>query len=247
MPKTIVIFGAGTGLGSSVARRFGSEGYQVALVGRRPAPLRALVSELAGIGVDAAAFPADLSDTAAIPDLLATITAHYGRIDVVEYAPITTAPFTPAADLTPEAMQGFINLYLLTPIEIVNRVLPPMLARGFGGILIGQGSSASQPAPFMSGVGPAMAAARNYIHSLHGEVAARGVYAGSLLVNAMIAGSAGHAAMTSGELTLDLPDDFVIPTVDPAELAELLWHQLDRRDRIEVLHPEGDSSAVVSR
>jgi NAD(P)-dependent dehydrogenase (short-subunit alcohol dehydrogenase family) len=35
MSKTIAIFGAGTGLGISTARRFGREGYQVALIGRR--------------------------------------------------------------------------------------------------------------------------------------------------------------------------------------------------------------------
>lgn len=34
MSKTIAVFGAGTGLGASVARRFGREGYRVALVPR---------------------------------------------------------------------------------------------------------------------------------------------------------------------------------------------------------------------
>ena len=35
MSKTIAIFGGGTGLGISTARRCGREGYQVALIGRR--------------------------------------------------------------------------------------------------------------------------------------------------------------------------------------------------------------------
>ena len=41
MSKTIVIFGAGTGLGISTARRIGREGYQVALIGRRAPALDA--------------------------------------------------------------------------------------------------------------------------------------------------------------------------------------------------------------
>jgi short-subunit dehydrogenase len=55
--KTMAIFGAGTGLGSSVATRFGREGYRVALVARRAAPLQELVADLAKAGVEAQAFP----------------------------------------------------------------------------------------------------------------------------------------------------------------------------------------------
>ena len=46
MSKTIVIFGAGTGLGISTARRLGPEGYQVALIGRRAPALWTLVDQL---------------------------------------------------------------------------------------------------------------------------------------------------------------------------------------------------------
>ncbi|MDG4781005.1 SDR family NAD(P)-dependent oxidoreductase [Micromonospora sp. WMMD961] len=245
MSKTVAIFGAGTGLGLSVARRFGREGYRVALVGRRPDALDRLVAELTTDGIEAAAFPADLTRTAEVPALLAAITARYGGIDVVEYAPITTAPFIPAAELTPEVAQGFVKLYLLTPLEIVRQVLPAMIERGDGGILITQGATAVNPAPFMSGVGPAMAAARNYLHSLHGEVAGKGVYVGTLMVNAMILGSAGHRAMTAGELGVHMPQGIEIPTVDPVDLADLLWKLLVTRDRVEVVHPDVDHGSAV--
>jgi len=89
-------------------------------------------------------------------------------------------------------MQSFLNLHLLTPIEIVRQVLPSMIEKRQGAILITLGSSAVHPSPFMSGVGPAMAAVRNYVHSLHAEVADKGVYVGTLLVGALILGSAWH-------------------------------------------------------
>jgi len=242
--KTIAIFGAGTGLGLAAARRFGREGYCVALVGRRREALDALVTELAADAIDATAFPADLGLTAQIPALLSAITERYGSIDVVQYAPITLEPFIAAADLTTEVMQGFVNLYLLTPIQILREVLPGMIERGFGGIFIGQGGSAINAAPFASGLGPAMAAARNYLHSLHGEIADKGVYAGALTVNGMIAGSAAHQAITSGELTLNLPEGFAFPTVDPADLADGLWDLLTKRDRVEITYPETDPTSA---
>lgn len=237
MDKTIAIFGAGTGLGASVARRFGREGFRVALVGRRLRPLDALVAELTTEGIEAAAFPADLTRTAGVPALVAAIMERFGRIDVVEYAPISPTPFTPAMELTAEALTDLVSLYLLTPVELVQAVLPQMLERGDGGILVGHGLSAVEGTPFMSGVGPVMAAARNYLYSLNGELASRGVYAGTLAVGAMIERSESHQALAAGELSFDLPGGVPIPTVDPDDLAEQFWNLLSKRDRVEQVHP----------
>ncbi|MEU7943148.1 SDR family NAD(P)-dependent oxidoreductase [Micromonospora taraxaci] len=236
MSKTITVFGAGSGLGSSIAHRFGREGYRVALVARRRAPLDGLAARLRAEGVEADVFTADLTRTAEIPALIGQIMDRFGAIDVVEYAPITTEPFTPATQLDAAKVQHYVNLYLLTPVEIVRAVLPGMLDRGAGGILIGQGVSAVHPMPFMSGVGPAMAAARNYVQTLNGELADQGVYAGVLHVAAMIKGSAGYDAMVSGELPTGM-DVAQIPTVHPDDLADTMWAMLTKRDRAEAIVP----------
>jgi NADP-dependent 3-hydroxy acid dehydrogenase YdfG len=226
MPRTVVVFGAGAGLGAAVARRFGLAGYRVALVARDEDRLNGLVTELAAEGGEAAE----------IPGLIARIRERFERIDVIEYAPVTTDLFVRATDLDVATAQHYVNLYLLTPIAIVREVLPEMLARGEGGILIGQGVSAVRPMPNLSGLGPAMAAARNYLLSLNGEIAAQGVYAGVLHIAAMIRGSAGHRMATSGELSVGI--DFTkIPTVDPADLADTLWEMLTKRDRAEDVVP----------
>ena len=70
MSKTIAVFGAGAGLGISTARRFGREGYQVAMIGRRAHTLGMLVDQLMEEGINAAAFPADLAQTSSNPKLI---------------------------------------------------------------------------------------------------------------------------------------------------------------------------------
>jgi short-subunit dehydrogenase len=238
MSKTIAVFGAGTGLGASVARRFGREGYRVALVARRREPLDLLAGQLADEGIEAAVFTADLLRTAEIPALVAAIRQRFGRIDVVEYSPISTAMlFTAAAELTTDRLRDLVNLYLLTPVELVRAVLPEMLERGDGGILIGHGPTAVEPVPYLSGVGPVMAAMRNYVYSLHGELAHKGVYAGTLLVGAAVERSAGHQAMVAGDLELDLPPDIEIPVVDPDDLADRCWDLYTKRDQVEEIYP----------
>ncbi|WP_310731079.1 SDR family NAD(P)-dependent oxidoreductase, partial [Burkholderia multivorans] len=50
-PRTIVITGAGTGIGAACARRFARGGDRVVLIGRRPAPLEALAAETGGLAL----------------------------------------------------------------------------------------------------------------------------------------------------------------------------------------------------
>ncbi|MGW0582293.1 SDR family NAD(P)-dependent oxidoreductase [Streptomyces sp. NPDC002920] len=245
MSKVIAVFGAGTGLGASVARRFGREGFRVALVARRKDRLDTLVAQLAEEGVEAAAFPADLSDAAAVPGLVDAIRDRFGRIDVVEYAPIAAdMTFTPATELDAATLESLARLYLFTPVEVFHAVLPEMIERGDGAVLMGTGYSAVQPMPNASGVGPAMAGARNYLYSLNAELADKGVYAGTLSVAALIANSAAAVAVEAqtgapvGTEPITMPNGFELPVVDPDDLAEHYWDMYTKRDRVERIHPE---------
>ncbi|MFF4806340.1 SDR family NAD(P)-dependent oxidoreductase [Streptomyces sp. NPDC002144] len=237
MSKVIAVFGAGTGLGLSVARRFGREGFRVALVARRKERLDALVAQLADEGVEATAFPADLSDPAGVPALVDAIRDHFGRIDVVEYGPIgADQAFSPAAQLDAATLEKISRVLLLTPVEVFRAVLPELTERGDGALLMTTGYTAVQGVPHISGPGPVMSAARNYVYALNGELAGTGVYAGTLTIAALITGSESYEAATKGDI--DLPDTGIeFPVVHPDELAEHYWNLYTRRDRVELAHP----------
>ncbi|MFD2468547.1 SDR family NAD(P)-dependent oxidoreductase [Amycolatopsis silviterrae] len=226
MSKTLVILGAGTGLGPAIARRFGREGFRVALVARNRDRLAALADGLVEEGIEAAAFTADLARPAEIPALVGAIRDRFERIDVVSYSPLDLNGFTPAVDLTPAIQQRLLDLYFLTPMALVQAVLAELRERGEGSILISQSVSATQPAPVLSGIGPAMAATRNYIQSLAAEISLDGVHAATLQIGAMIKGSAVHAALLSG--AIEPHPEF--PDIDPADIAETLWEMHAKRD-----------------
>src|SRR5260370_35415180 len=87
MSKTIAVFGAGRGMGRSVARRFGREGFQVALVARNQTRLDAYTGELAENGIKAAGFAGDITDRDALPGMIKAITARLGPMNAREYPP----------------------------------------------------------------------------------------------------------------------------------------------------------------
>ncbi|MES9743787.1 SDR family NAD(P)-dependent oxidoreductase, partial [Priestia megaterium] len=51
--KNIVIVGAGPGLGMSIAKKFGKNGFRVALIARNEEKLNHLVIELEQLGIEA--------------------------------------------------------------------------------------------------------------------------------------------------------------------------------------------------
>jgi short-subunit dehydrogenase len=85
--KRAVVIGASSGIGAQIARELARRGYALALLARRADELRALCAELnaAAAAPLAAAYPHDVTDTAAIPALFQTLLADFGRIDSVIY------------------------------------------------------------------------------------------------------------------------------------------------------------------
>lgn len=234
--KSIAVFGAGPGLGQAVAHRYAQEGYTVVLVGRHQERLDLLAKELTKLGATAHVITADLSDTNAIPALATKIRNKVNYLDAFYYAPTPDNGFVPAAKLTPQHIQDFMSLILYTLLALVQEFLPHMLEQGDGAILTAQGASSVRGLPNMSGPGPVQAAQRNYLQSLHAEVAEKGVYVGMLYIGVAIENSAFHTelerAKAAGEPVWEMP------TVDPAQLADLLWTMHSAKGEPEVTYPE---------
>ena len=232
--QTIAIFGAGTGLGASLAKRFGREGFQVALVARRAGVLEEMVAQLAGEGIEAHAFASDLTEIEGIPALVASIENRLGPISTAVYAPVSShIAFVPAVDLDAAKLRTMADILMYSPIEVSKALLTGMLSRGTGSIVLVGGLSALVTMPGLSGVGPLMAATRNYALTLNAEVAGKGVYAGTVSIGAMISRSTGMRLMTESGATIDPR----FPVIDPDDIADEIWTRTMTRDQAEAILP----------
>jgi len=114
---TIAIVGAGPGLGLSIARRFGREGFHVGLIARRLEALEDCARQLTAEGIDAAAHSADAGDERQLTAALDSIGRRFGGIDVLEFSPMpfSEMPRYTAAATTVDDVMHHLRVQTPTP------------------------------------------------------------------------------------------------------------------------------------
>jgi NADP-dependent 3-hydroxy acid dehydrogenase YdfG len=85
MAKTTLVCGYGPGISSAVAKKFGAEGFSVALVARSKETLAVGAAALEAAGIKARAFPADLTNPEAVKKLVADVRRDLGPITVIHW------------------------------------------------------------------------------------------------------------------------------------------------------------------
>jgi short-subunit dehydrogenase len=222
MAKTIVISGYGPGISSAVATKFGSEGFQVALVARDAKKLEAAAKSLAASGVTARAFPCDLSDNSALAPLIASVRAAFGPITVLHwnaYAPlagdITTSD---VSELRTVLDVGVINL--VTTIQLAlpdmrgSSDAPAILVTG-GGFALYNPQIDQAAAKFGSmGLAISKAAQHKLVGVLHQKLKDDGIYVGEVTVLGLVKGTTHDRGNA---------------TVEPSAIAERFWEMYRAR------------------
>lgn len=225
MSKTIVICGYGPGISDAVARKFGAEGYRVALVARRADKLEAGVAALKEKGISAAAFVTDLGDAAAVQAMIASVHATLGPIAVVHYNAYTGG----AGDLTTASADALRRSFDVSVGGLVAAVQAAHadLKAAKGAVLVTGGGFCLYD-PRIDAMATQFQAADLAIgkaaqHKLTGLLAAKlkadDIYVGEVVVMGMVKGT----AFDSGNASLDAND-----------IAAKFWDLSQSRDTLSV-------------
>jgi NADP-dependent 3-hydroxy acid dehydrogenase YdfG len=220
MAKTILVCGYGPGISDAVARRFGREGYAVALVGRTAERLEAGVASLEKDGLRAKAFPADVGDVDAVKKLVAAARSALGPIGVVHW----NAYQHLAGDLLTakiDDLRKVLDTGVFGLVAAVQEALPDLKANQ-GAVLVTGGSLCTYDPAVDSmavqwgamGLAIAKAAQHKTVGLLHAKLKADGVYAGEVTVGGIVKGT----AFDRGQGTLD-----------PKAIADTFWDIQKRR------------------
>ena len=189
--KTAVVTGASSGIGKAIAQRLVDGGARVALVGRSEERLR----EAASDWPDGSwlALPCDVRDSAAVQAMAARAEEELGRVDILVNSAgvFKVAPLT---ELDDETWRDLWETNVNGTLFPTRALLPGMVERGLGYVVIISSVAAHRGYAGMTGYGATKHAVTGFARALTTEVRRQGVR----VVNAFV-GPCGHADMGGRE------------------------------------------------
>ncbi len=214
MPATIVITGAGRGIGAATAQRLaGLPGARLALVARSADQLEAVAAACRRRGAEALALPADVTDERAVNAAAAVALDRFGAPDLLVSNAGAFRPGT-LLETSPAEFRAQVEVNLTSGFLVTRAFLPPMLERRRG-LIVYVGSVASVRA-YPSGA--AYCAAKHGLLGLARSVREETKPHG-LRVTALLPG----ATLTESWASTDLPEERFIAPEDIAEVIAGLY------------------------
>lgn len=196
MNKVVLVTGASRGIGRETALAFARAGFDVAISARTledgqrhdhsltgadgkalPGSLASVAAEIRALGRQAWCIPMDLLDAESVRAAAELLMQQAGRIDVLVNNAVYQGGDLNATflQLTPETLERMYRGYILAPVLLTQRLLPPMLEQGAGVIInVTSGAGESNPpvAADRGGWGYAYAAGKAAVSRLSGVLKA---------------------------------------------------------------------------
>lgn len=169
--KVIWISGASSGIGAALAQEYYKRGAYVILSARREQQLQALATQL---GARAAVLPMDVTDIATMATLHDSAVSFFGPIDIlINNAGISQRGSVIDTDI--HTVQKIMNVNFIGNVALAKAVLPSMLARSTGHIVVISSLVGKLSTPFRSSYAASKHALHGYYDALRAEVADQGV------------------------------------------------------------------------
>lgn len=165
--KRYWLIGASEGLGAALARKLNSAGVEVIVSARNEDRLRELVAELPG---KASYVTVDVSDRASVESAAAEI----GQIDGMVYLAGVYWPFK-AQDWNAEQAEAMADVNFSGAVRAVGAVIPQMVARDAGHIVITGSLSGFRGLPGAIGYAASKAGTMSLAESLYADLRKTGV------------------------------------------------------------------------
>jgi len=169
-----LVTGASQGIGEALATELAARGHSLIITARREEVLTELAARLVdryGVAVEVRAV--DLTDPAERAKLCEELA---GRDISILCANAGTATFGPVSALDPAAERAQMQLNAIAVHDLTLAVLPGMIERGAGGILISGSAAGNSPIPNNATYAATKAFVNTFSESLRGELRDSGVH-----------------------------------------------------------------------
>jgi NADP-dependent 3-hydroxy acid dehydrogenase YdfG len=172
--RVAVVVGVGAGLGAALARRFAA-GYNVALIARSATVIGPLADEIRTAGGSALPIPSDATREEHISAAHEQIQRELGPIEILMYNG-GRRPMGRLMETTPEVFEQTWRLHTFGAFLWARQVVPEMLQRGSGAILITGATAGIRPWPNSAAFAPAKFAVRGLAQVMARDLHPRGIH-----------------------------------------------------------------------
>lgn len=185
--KVAAITGAASGIGLACAKRLIAAGARVILVDRDG---EALAQACASLGDKAIALEVDVTDPASVAGMTPQILATAGALDIF-HANAGAYVGGPVSEGDPDAWDRMLNLNVNAVFRSIHAVLPHMIARRTGDILVTSSVAGVVPVVWEPVYTASKHAVQAFVHTLRRQMIPHGLRVGAVLpgpvVTALIA------------------------------------------------------------
>ncbi|KAL2017413.1 hypothetical protein VTK56DRAFT_2215 [Thermocarpiscus australiensis] len=191
--KTLLVVGAGPGIGRAVATLFASKRYtNVVLVARRAEQLKAgqaAVEQAVGAQVKVKTYAVDITDTTALLRALDDADAAFGKPECVFFNAARVLP-SPLLDHDVKEIEYDLKITVSALYVLAQRYIPHLIALASSNdpsankpaLMVTNSALPMQPVPQLFALSLTKAAQRNLVQSLHMTYAPQGVHVGVINV-----------------------------------------------------------------
>jgi len=183
--KVAVVLGVGPGLGAAVAHRFAREGFVVGLMARSSEQLTQIQSEIEQSGGKALSVSVDATDAASVKAAFEEVSSQLGSPEVFVY---NAGAFKMAGilELTPEQFEQNWKVNCFGAFLAVQQVLPAMVERGRGTILLTGATAAVRGSAKFAALAVGKFGLRALAQSLAREFGSQGIHVAHIIIDGMI-------------------------------------------------------------
>ena len=211
--KTIIVVGAGKGMGNHIAEEFGSHGFRVILMARNQTALDEYVNEFAEKDIEAYGIAVDAAQPETLTTAFEKVQERFGVVDVLTYNACILEGGKPSEISSTELMRHY-QVDVASALHSVLQVLPGMRERKSGTILLTGGGLALYPMADFTCVSVDKAALRALAFTLNEELKNDGIFTGVVTITGNIAPGTEF---------------------DPAEIAKAYWRHYVERGDVEIV------------
>jgi hypothetical protein len=211
-----LVTGASSGIGANLARELARDGHDLVLSARRVEPMRALAEELKSIGCNCTIISADLSQGGAAAALVRELEARGLAVDVlINAAGLGGSGRFDQSD--PPRISEMLQVDVMALTELTRLLLPAMVARGRGKVMLIASTAGFQPGPNMA----VYCAAKAYVLDL-GEAIAYELAGSGVTVTTLCPGATDtEFARTADVGSSALFKGGLFPLMDAADVARI--------------------------